>query len=273
MARHQSVVTPEIARISMDCLDLSSLHGHESEEDIQRLCYLAITYHLRAVCVLPDKVRMASQFLKGTEVKLATIINFPDPNKRTQYDEFVNAETTAKDVAVAVASGANQIEIVQPRDVRPGYAQDIIRAARLACPQDVILTSILETASYKDTFDLADSALIAIASGADFLKTSTGCHPHGGASMEAAAILLQTIKQSQQAIGLQVSGEINGAEECAQYISLQRMFSGWGSVNPDRFSIVGHQVLNSLLLSLSLDVKRIVNSPETSANQRDFAMN
>ena len=266
MAKNQSIVTPEIARLALDCLDLTALSGEETNEDIRHLCHRAIAYSLPTICVFPDKVKIASQYLKGTEIKIATVINFPYGDRRTNSDAFMNAETTAEDVARAVAHGAQQIDIVQPYDARPGYTQDIIRAARMACPAGVTLKSIIETASYEDTYDLANAVLIAIASGADCIKTSTGRHAHGGASLDAAAVLLQTIKRSGRSIGIKVSGGIKSAEDCAQYIALQRSFLGWNSVHPDLFRIGGSQVLDSLLKNLALGSNRAIEDNLPSAN-------
>ena len=268
MARNQSTVTPEIARLVLDCLDLTALSGRESEDDIYRLCHQAITYRLSAMCVLPDKVKIAAQWLKGTDVKVATVINFPYGYQRTNSDDLANVETTAEDVARAIGMGAKQIDIVQPHDIRPGQAQDIIRAARLACPGDVTLKSILETASYKDTYDLANAALITIASGADCITTSSGQHAHGGATLEAAAVLLQTIKHSGRSIGIKISGGIRTAEECAQYIALQRSFFGWNSVKPENFRIGGSSVLDSLLQNLDINREVVSRHHLASANDQ-----
>lgn len=266
MAKNQSVVTPEVARLALDCLDLTALSGKETDADIRKLCNKAITYHLMAVCVLPDKVKMAHQWLRGTDVKVATVINFPHGDRRTNSDNFATAETTAEDVARAVAMGANQIDIVQPYDTRPGHAQDIIRAARLACPSDVTLKSILETASYKDSRDLTNAVLIAISSGADCIKTSTGRHVNGGASLDAAAVLLHTIKNTGRSIGVKISGGIKSAEDCAQYIALQRSFFGWNSVQPELFRIGGSQVLESLLQNLAVNSNPRLRDNEQPAN-------
>lgn len=266
MAKNQLVVTPEIARLALDCLDLTSLSGDETESDIRNLCHKAITYHLQSICVFPDKVKMASQWLKGTNVKVATVINFPYGDRRTNSDELASVETTAEDVSRAVAMGAGQIDIVQPYDTRPGHAQDLIRSARLACPENVTLKSILETASYKDTSDLADAVLIAISSGADCIKTSTGRHVHGGATLDAAAILLQTIKKSGQSIGIKISGGIKTGEECAQYMALQRIFLGWDSVRPELFRIGGSKVLENLLTNLNINCGQRLGMDFPSAN-------
>ena len=271
MARNQSVVSPETVRQSLDCLDLTSLRGNETDDDIRQLCNKAMMYHLRAVCVFPDKVRVAAQSLRGVDVKVATVINFPDEFYSDDRTQDVTPELTAEKVSRAVASGATQIDIVQPRDVRPGFAQDVIRAARIACPKDITLMSILETASYKDSYDLADAALIAIASGADFLKTSTGRHVNGGASLDAAAILLQTIKKSGQAIGLKVSGGIKTAEECAQYMALQRSFLGWSGITNDRFAIGGSQVLDDLVRNIAFQRLAISGCEDQPANQPIYA--
>lgn len=267
MARHQSVITPQIARMALNCLDLTALTGNETEQDILKLCNQAVSYNLATVCVLPDKVKMAAQFLKGTGIKVATVINFPYGEKRTGRDhEYATVETTAEDVARAIAMGAEQIDIVQPHDTRPGHAQDILRAARLACPQHVTLKSILETASYTDAYDLANACFIAIASGVDCLKTSTGRHVNGGATLEAAAVLMQAIKKSGREIGVKISGGIGDAETCAQYIALQQIYFGANSVAPKRFRIGGSRVLNSLLAKLDVDNAFHIDQKLASAN-------
>lgn len=266
MAKNQSIVTPEIARLAMDCLDLTSLSNQETDEDIRRICHRAIAYSLPTICIFPDKVKLAIQYLKGTDINVSTVINFPYGDKRTNSDELATVETTAEDVSRAVALGAKQIDIVQPHQMRPGYAQDMVRAARLACPADVTLKSIIETASYKDASDLENAALIAIASGADCVKTSTGKHVHGGATLEAAAIILQAIQKSGKQIGIKISGGIRSAEDCAQYIALQRSFFGWNSVQPELFRIGGSQVLDSLLKNLTLNTSRAIGENQLPAN-------
>lgn len=270
MARCQNIATPEIARLSLDCLDLTALKGTEDGADIRALCNKAITYDLPTVCVFPSKVVEATKWLRGTDVKVATVINFPFGDRRTDSENYITPETTAEDVSRAIAQGAAQIDIVQPHNIRPGYAQDIIRAARTACPNDITLKSILETASYKDARDLADACLIAIASGADCLKTSTGKHPNGGASLEAVAIMLKTIQSTGRSIGIKVSGGLSTTEDCAQYIALQRSFFGWNSVRPENFRLGGSHLLQKLLETLAVESVPRIDRTLSPANSHDY---
>lgn len=250
-ARNQGViVNREVARLAMNCLDLTSVTGHETSDDIRKLCFDAIKYRLSSVCVCPDKVREASKILSGTGVKTATVINFPYGERRTGTNELCTPETVAEDISKAIAAGATQIDIVQPHISRGGFVVDILNAARMACPSHISLKSILETASYLNAADIKDSSSIAIACGIDCLKTSTSTHPNGGATLEAVAVMLQAIKESGKQVGIKVTGGLKETSDCAQYIALKHLFSGHNSINPSTFRFGGSGLLEGLLRTI-----------------------
>lgn len=147
--------------------------------------------------------------------------------------------------------GARQIDIVLSHEnFRNGnvlQAGEILEACREACTDGVTMKVILETASFENSKSLISACRLAIKYGADCLKTSTGKHPKGGATLEAAAILMDEAQRSNRPIGCKISGGIN-IENCAQYMALARaMAKNWHVIQPSLFRIGSSSLLNDLL--------------------------
>lgn len=244
-ARMQTVPSEDSIHTVLSCLDLTSLTGNEAPDDVQDLCLKSKFYELASVCVLPQYVRQASRELKGTDIKVATVINYPFGNKRTGSNQTATTKTLAQDIWTALKDGAEQIDIVQPYTEHPGVANEFIRAARMVIPPYATMKVILETAAFNDTAALYDAALIAISSGADCIKTSTGKHPHGGATLEAAAVMLDAIAHSRKETGIKITGGISSLEDCLTYMALKKIFSAH-SINPSNFRIGASRLLDAL---------------------------
>ncbi len=254
--------TKQIARQSMDCLDLTSLKGGEDGCDILSLCDTAKANKVAAVCVYPDMVRAAKRAFRHDKLPLvATVINFPSGSFRTQTNIPATPRTVMEDVLSAIDSGARQIDIVFPyQDFLQGrehVARPLLQTCREACDQGVVMKVIMETSAFDCPDKLAKAVDIAIRAGADCIKTSTGKHENGGASLEAAAVIMDRIKyfraKQSREIGIKISGGISSVQACAQFITLQELNFGTGSVTPSRFRIGGSSLLNSLLDYLRFD--------------------
>lgn len=246
----------ETARLALDCLDLTSLKGDETKEDIFALCDRAKYNRLASVCLYPPFIEIAKRAIKDEPVTIATVVNFPYGDKRSLKDERATPETTAEDASKAVAAGASQIDIVLAHeDFRSGkseYAEDLLKACRNACGKDVTMKVILETASFGDSNELRKACKLAIKYGADCLKTSTGQHPNGGATLGAAAILMDEAQQALKQVGVKISGGIQSGDDCAQYMTLARSIFGWNIIKPDTFRIGASGVLKPLLETLEM---------------------
>jgi deoxyribose-phosphate aldolase len=199
--------TRETARLALDCLDLTSLKGDETRADILDLCDMAKFNRLASVCIYPDQVGVAKSAFKDSPVVIATVINFPYGNKRTLSEESVTPETVRKDVSQAIKDGARQIDIVLPYqeflDGNTVPALQFLKACKKAWSPGVTLKVIFETAAFAAdaedrTDDLRRACRIAIVEGFNCLKTSTGKHPQGGATPEAAAILMGRSRKSKK---------------------------------------------------------------------------
>ncbi|WP_449281884.1 deoxyribose-phosphate aldolase [Leucobacter sp.] len=152
------------------------------------------------VCVSPSLLPVAAHALGGLEA--VTVVGFPSGSHR--------AEVKAAEAARAVADGAHEIDMVLDRGlVRAGDRAGVeaeIRAVRAACPGRV-LKVIIESAALSDE-RIVEACRAAEAAGADFVKTSTGFDPAGGASVHAVRLMAQTVGGR---LGVKASGGIRTA--------------------------------------------------------------
>lgn len=247
--------TRETARQAMDCLDLTSLRGDEQKADILELCDLARHNRLASVCIYPEHVQSAARALKGSKVSVATVINYPTGMLRTLEDTTATPSSTTEDIKRAVAAGANQIDIVLPyAKFNAGnsfIAHSMLQSARETAGQGVTLKVILETTSFQNEERLRHACQLAIHWGADCLKTSTGKHKDGGATMEAAAVLLQEAFRAERRVGCKITGGIRTNDDCARYMTLARAIMGrWDAIKPDTFRIGASSLLEDLIRAL-----------------------
>jgi deoxyribose-phosphate aldolase len=196
-------------------LDLTSLNANDVANHIIKLCALARKHyipddsssHMAAVCCYAKFCTLARSELAGSGVKLATVVNFPSGNNAAQD---VVAEITAAD--------ADEIDVVFPyKKFLAGNITESLRDMQLyraACGERCMKV-ILETAAFADDASLLQAADVAIAAGADFLKTSTGKGP-GGATCHAVRILLQAIGDKK--IGIKVSGGVRDVTTAQMYL-------------------------------------------------------
>lgn len=247
-------------------MDLTSLRDEDTAESIAALLQKADQGPLgtvAAVCVYPQFVDQVAKSLKGTAVGCAAVINFPGG----KGDPGVTFEATQQ----AIADGATEIDIVL--DYESFLAGDRERAEKLlnacgaACGPDIKLKIILESAAFENYADLADACHLAIGCGADFLKTSTGFHPKGGASLEAAAMLLEAIQLSRRGgIGLKVSGGIKTVAQSATYIDLVRRMRSDVPLTRDNFRIGASSLLDDVLHIL----RPTLGMPDAAGPKADY---
>jgi deoxyribose-phosphate aldolase len=225
----------DTARLVLSLLDLTSLNETDSDEDIQRLCRRAAAKagHPAAVCVLPHMVAQARTALAGLnlqdDVRVATVVNFPAADQ--SVDEVVE-QTRA-----ALTSGADEIDLVFPyRDLMSGderLGYHMVSRCRQASSGHV-LKVILETGELKTTELIRTAAEIALAAGADFLKTSTG-KVVVNATPEAAMVMMEAIRDSGRPVGFKAAGGIRTLDEAAVYLKLGREILGEQWLRPERF--------------------------------------
>ncbi len=230
------------ARRAIGLIDLTDLADDHSPDGIAELCRRAGEHATAAVCVWPEFVATCATQLRGTGVRVATVVNFPSGA------EPVEVVTAA--VAAALADGADDIDVVLPyRAVLAGdldqAAATVAAVAELIDPP-VLLKVILETGALDDRSVISSAAQLAIDNGADFVKTSTGKIP-AGASLEAAAAMLDVIAGADRPVGIKPSGGIRTFDDAMAYIDLADSVMGEGWATPATFRFGASGLLDSLL--------------------------
>ena len=228
----------EIRQKIFSLLDLTSLNETDDISSIVSLCSKAVRSddHVAAICVFSQFVKQGVKALQDTNVKVATVANFP------QGTYSVAIVTAA--IQESVQNGAQEIDVVFPyKSYLAGEkksTQDFIRACKKACGETILLKVILETGELQDLKIIAEASQDMLLAGADFLKTSTG-KIAVGATLEAVNVMLHTIKtlsvELQRPIGLKVSGGIRTEQIAMQYIKLAEAHMGADWVNPRHFRI------------------------------------
>ena len=198
-----------------------------------------------AVCVWPQFVSRARESLKGSTVKIATVVNFPAGGE--------NVDHVIEDVHEALGDGANEIDLVLPyRALLRGdidAASDMVVGVRDMVDQGRLLKVILETGELADATLIVTASRIAIEAGADFIKTSTGKSPVG-ATPEAAEVMLQAIRESDRPAGLKVSGGIRTLADAALYLDLADRVMGAGWATPQTFRIGASSVYDTRVAAI-----------------------
>ncbi len=225
----------ETARIALACLDLTSLNDGDREADIVRLAERAAAApgRVAALCVWPRFVRTARAHAPPG-VAVAAVANFPEGGG--------DIERALRDTGEIVQAGAQELDLVLPwRALLAGDAAAcaaLLRAVRRAS-EGLLLKVILESGELATPALVSQAARLALAEGADFLKTSTGKTPHG-ASPEAAQLMLEAIAADPgpaARAGLKASGGVRNVADAAVYIDLVERTLGAGALVPQRFRI------------------------------------
>jgi deoxyribose-phosphate aldolase len=236
-----------IAQRALRCLDLTDLSETCSDQAIDALCARALTPHgpVAAVCVWPQFVSRAREPLKGSTVRIATVVNFPAGGE--------DASRVVDDVHESLTDGAQEFDLVIPyRAVRRGdldVAIEMIASVRDVLDGGRSLKVILETGELGEPALVETASRIAIEAGADFIKTSTG-KSAVSATPQAAEIMLNAIKASGKPVGLKPSGGIRTLADAALYLDLADRVMGAGWAKPRTFRIGASSVYDALLTAI-----------------------
>ncbi|WP_257282909.1 deoxyribose-phosphate aldolase [Endozoicomonas sp. SESOKO1] len=247
------------SRQALQLMDLTSLNDDDTPEKIIELCHQARTEagNTAAVCIYPRFIPIARKTLNSlglNDVTIATVTNFPAGDDDI---DIAVAETKA-----AVAYGADEVDVVFPyRALMAGNEEvgaELVRRCKEACGADagghkkVLLKVIIETGELKDPALIRKASEIAIAAGADFIKTSTGKVPIN-ATPESARIMLEAIRDSGNTqVGFKPAGGIRTAEDAAFHLDLADEIMGDGWVNRRHYRFGASSLLENLLISLGL---------------------
>lgn len=193
-------------------IDHTLLKPEACRTDIKKLCSEALKYNFAAVCVNPCNVKYAAKFLYGSCIKVCSVAGFPFGAS--------TLKTKIKEVKLAIADGANEIDMVinigrlLDRDLR--YVRnEIAKVNKICCKKKVILKVIVETC-YLNEKNIADVCAVVEKAGAPFIKTSTG-YGSRGADFEDIILFKKYLKG---AVKIKASGGIKSRAEAEEYVRL-----------------------------------------------------
>lgn len=230
------------ARIALACLDLTSLNEGDSALTVAALCARAIGPAGRgpvaAVCVWPRHAALARAQLPAG-IAVAAVANFPDGAP--------DVARALADTRMIVAAGAEEVDLVLPYRDLGDAAPRVLDAVRRAC-DGLRLKVILETGVLADPSLIRRACRVALAGGADFLKTSTG-KVAINATPAAAELLLDAIAADPRArtrVGFKAAGGIRTVEDAATYLALAEARLGAAAVGPARLRIGASSLLDDI---------------------------
>lgn len=240
------------AKRAIPLIDLTELAPEATPEQIKALCQKAasLPVAVAAVCVRPQFIGLAKDALKGTAIKVATVINFPTATEGTEVKGAnIDAAPQVAETQKAVADGADEIDLVFAWKSFTGGDKAgplaVVEAVKVACG-DVRLKVILESGAYHDLAVLRSACDGVIDAGADFLKTSTGFHAQG-ATPETARVLCEASKAVGKLVSIKVSGGIRTPEQTQQYLDIVADVMGLNWITPDHFRIGASKLVDNLL--------------------------
>jgi deoxyribose-phosphate aldolase len=212
-----------------------------------------------AVCVYPNLVRVAKKALQGSTVKVASVATaFPSgmSNKKFKLQE----------THYAVNEGADEIDMVISRGHflagEYNYVFDEIAAVKEACA-DAHLKVILETGELSTLDNVRKASELAIAAGADFIKTSTG-KVQPAATLPVTLVMLETIRdyyyQTGKMIGMKPAGGISTAKLAINYLVMLRETLGEAWLTPDYFRFGASSLANDLLMQIVKQITGVYQS-------------
>ena len=239
------------ATTALGLLDLTSLNDSDSDESIRALAQSANTPFggPAALCVYDRFLGVARAELDKLglkDVKLATVANFP---------------AGGNDIAAAIAEataqpgkGADEVDVVFPwRALIAGDRETgakLVAGVRQALPAHVTLKVIIESGELAEPALIRRASEISIENGADFVKTSTGKVPVN-ATLEAAEIILSTIRSSGKPVGFKASGGVRTVADAGHYLALAEKVMGQGWVSSKTFRFGASGLLNDIKSVLS----------------------
>ncbi len=244
-------------RMVLNMIDLTTLEGMDTEGKVKQLCYKARHLHdaveglptVAAVCVYPNFVGLAKKETAGSGIKVASVATaFPSGNS--------SLEIKLDDVKMAVDQGADEIDMVISRgrfhrgDYQ--YVYEEIAAVKEACGS-ARLKTILETGELGTLDKVRLASDIAIAAGADFIKTSTG-KIKPAATMPVTLVMLEAIRdhyfKTGVMVGMKPAGGISKAKLALHYLIMVKETLGTQWLTNQWFRFGASSLANDVLMQV-----------------------
>lgn len=191
-------------------IDHTLLKPEATKAGIEKLCKEALEYNFASVCVNPTNVELAAKLLKGSEVKVCTVIGFPLGANTSEVKAFETKD--------AIAKGAQEVDMVinigRLKDKDYEYVKNDIKAVVDAADRKALTKVIIETCLLTDEEKIKVCKL-AKEAGADFVKTSTGFST-GGAIPEDIKLMRKAVGPE---LGVKASGGVRSIADAEAVIN------------------------------------------------------
>lgn len=190
-------------------IDHTLLKPDAGKAGIRKLCNEAVQYGFKAVCVNPSHVVLCKELLKGTDVKIATVVGFPLGANTTETKVFETKDSVLK--------GADEIDmVINIGALKEGdykLVEDDIKSVVDACRGQAIVKVIIETCLLTDE-EKRKACELSKSAGAHFVKTSTGFST-GGATVEDVALMKSVVGDN---LEVKASGGVRDRETAIKMI-------------------------------------------------------
>ncbi len=248
----------EVYRTLLNCIDLTTLKSTDSPSSVAKFTEVVNNFeelfpslpNVAAICVYPNFAAVVRTVLEVSGVKIACVSGaFPSSQS---FEEVKIAETS-----LAVANGADEIDIVlnlgEFFDHDYEEVTDEISEQKEAC-RGGVLKVILETGALRTARNIKAASILSLYSGADFLKTSTG-KEYPGASLEAAYIMAQCIKEyydkTGTKVGFKAAGGVRTTEDAVKYYTIIKEVLGEEWLNNEYFRLGASSLANAVLSDIA----------------------
>lgn len=236
-------------------IDLTTLKTTDSQQSVAKFTERVNSFEedygdlpsVAAICVYPNFVPIVRTTLDVSSVGVAAVAGaFPTSQS------FI--EVKVAEIGLAVEAGADEIDVVlNVGDFFDGDYESVcddLDEMKHSC-RSARMKVILETGALKTARNIRDASILALYSGADFLKTSTG-KEYPGASLDACYVMCQCIREyyekTGRAVGFKAAGGISTTEEVLKYYTIVKTVLGekWADSN-ELFRIGASRLANALL--------------------------
>lgn len=185
-------------------IDHTILKPEATEKEVEKLCKEALEYNFASVCINPSMVEKAAEMLKGSDVKVCTVIGFPLGATTTEVKAFETEDVIKK--------GATEVDMVinvgKLKEGNLAYVKKDIEAVVNAAKGKALTKVIIETCLLTDE-EKVTACKLSKEAGADFVKTSTGFGT-GGATAKDIKLMRETVGEE---LGVKASGGVRSLED------------------------------------------------------------
>lgn len=249
--------SPEVYKFLLNSIDLTTLSTEDSERSVAKFTNRVNDFdaeypqygHVAAICVYSNFAEVVKDHLDVEGVDVCVVAGcFPSSQTFTAVK--------VADVALAVASGAQEVDVVLNIGMflDENYEElcdELIELKNTA--KDVRLKVILETGCLKTAAAIKRASILSMYCDADFIKTSTG-KIYKGASLEAAYVMCQCIKEyyekTGRKVGFKAAGGVRTTEDALNYYAVVKEVLGDEWLNQDLFRLGASSLANAVLSSL-----------------------